>query len=114
MSAPLVIDLATDSVASDSLRDRLAQAISDAAGHRHPDISGCCHPDLMCRWHEADMAMYRVLRIAGRLVERSGGDEGALRVMRSAAPAVIAEVCGATRDAGLIAAIRGGEGGNGK
>ena len=110
----LVIDLATESVASDSLRDRLAQAISDAAGHRYPDISGCCHPDLMCRWHEADMAMHWGLRLIGRDVERADSDKDALALIHLAGKPVRDEIAGATKDEGLIAAIRGGEGGNGK
>ena len=112
--AALLITAAEGSIASDSLRERLAQAISDAAGHRYPDTSGCCWPGLMCEGHERDMCMFWALRIHEWRTEKAASAKEALAYVRSLPGPVKDEICGATRDGELIAAIRGGEGGLGK
>lgn len=95
--AALVIDLSTESVASDEarLREALAYAARDAAEWRA----------------ETDEHQARALRFLAAMLRVARSDEHALQVLAAASQALRDEVAGATADTWVRAAITGGEGG---
>ena len=88
-------------------REALALLVGDALSHRIPEVSGCCWQDAMCESHERDGEMAAALRLLLLAVELSDDDGEALRLVRSVAPRVLAEIRGATADGELRAAIGG-------
>lgn len=89
-------------------REAIASLAAEAAGHRESQLEGCCWPDEPCAAHEPAAAMGWALRMTVLAIRACGTSGEALRVIRSLAPRVQAEITGATADEDMIAAIEGG------